>query len=162
MNSYYFNDEISTETVNNLVEKLQSFEGEIDLWFSTNGGESVSMAFLIKYFNSIKDRLTITLADKIWSAGTFILTDYYGKIRIEYNEMDSFLFHVGDRRMHLQSVDRDIEDAKILAKQDREVNLVFAEKIKKKKLLTEKQIKDYLKGKDVLVYKEQFKNWKLC
>lgn len=161
MNSYYFNDEISTETVNNLVEKLQSFEGEIDLWFSTNGGESVSMAFLIKYFNSIKDRLTITLADKIWSAGTFILTDYYGKIRIEYNEMDSFLFHVGDRRMHLQSVDRDIENAKILAKQDREVNLIFAEKVRKKGLLTEKQLKDYLRGKDVVVYKDTFKNWKL-
>ena len=161
MNSYYFNDEISTETVNNLVEKLQSFEGEIDLWFSTNGGESVSMAFLINYFNLIKDRLTITLADKIWSAGTFILTDYYGKIRIEYNEMDSFLFHVGDRRMHLQSVDRDIENAKILAKQDREVNLIFAEKVRKKGLLTEKQLKDYLRGKDVVVYKDTFKNWKL-
>ena len=161
MNSYYFNDEISTETVNNLVEKLQSFEGEIDLWFSTNGGESVSMAFLINYFNLIKDRLTITLADKIWSAGTFILTDYYGKIRIEYNEMDSFLFHGGDRRMHLQSVDRDIENAKILAKQDREVNLLFAEKVRKKGLLTEKQIKDYLRGKDVVVYKDTFKNWKL-
>ena len=161
MNSYYFNDEISTETVNNLVEKLQSFEGGINLWFSTNGGESTSMAFLINYFNSIKDRLTITLLDKVWSAGTFLLTDYYGKIRIEHNEMDSFLFHLGDRRMHLQSVDRDVESAKILARQDKEFNLIFAEKIKKKGLLTEKQLKKYLRGYDVLVYKEQFKDWKL-
>ena len=29
------------------------------------------------------------------------------------------------------------------------------------KLLTEKQLKDFLKGKDVVIYKEQFKNWKL-
>ena len=42
---YYFKQEISTESVNNLVEKLEQTEGEINLYFSTNGGDSTAMSF---------------------------------------------------------------------------------------------------------------------
>jgi hypothetical protein len=85
---YYFNREITTETVNELVEKLEQFEGEINLYFSTNGGHSPSMTFLTNYFNSIKDRLTITLVDDVWSAGTQLLYDFEGKIILDLDEWD--------------------------------------------------------------------------
>lgn len=159
---YYFNDNITTESVNGLVEKLYGIkEGEISLYFSTNGGCSSEMSFLIAYLNSIKDRLTITLTYDVWSAGTYILLDYKGKIEIDLEEMDSFLFHNADRKMYISSKDRDIVDRKQMVKQDKEYNLKIAEKIKKKGLLNKKQLKDFVNGKDVIVYKEQFSKWKL-
>jgi hypothetical protein len=119
------------------------------------------MKFFITYLNSIKDRITITLIDRVWSAGVDLLLDFKGNLKIDYDETDSFLFHIGDRKMHLQSVDRDTEDAKVIAKQDKEGNIKLAEKIKNRGLLTDKQLKDFIKGKNVLVYKEQFKTWKI-
>ncbi len=158
---YYFKQEISTESVNNLVEKLEQAEGEINLYFSTNGGDSTAMSFLINFFNSIADRLTITLTNDVWSAGTQVLYEYKGKIKLDLDELDSVLFHSVDRETYNFRKDSNICDTKMLIKQDKEYNLKVAEKIKQKKLLTEKQLKDFLKGKDVVVYKEQFKNWEL-
>ncbi len=158
---YYFKQEISTESVNSLVEKLEQAEGEINLYFSTNGGDSTAMSFLISFFNSVADRLTITLTNDVWSAGTQVLYEYKGKIKLDLDELDSVLFHSADRETYNFRKDSTICDTKILVKQDKEYNLKVAEKIKQKKLLTEKQLKDFLKGKDVVVYKEQFKNWEL-
>ena len=90
---YYFKQEISTESVNNLVERLEQAEGEINLYFSTNGGDSTAMSFLISFFNSIADRLTITLTNDVWSAGTQVLYEYKGKIELDLDELDSVLFH---------------------------------------------------------------------
>lgn len=158
---YYFNNEITTESVNELVEKLSQEEGQINLWFSTNGGSSPCMTFLINYLNSIYDRTIITLTGNIWSAGTQILTDFKGKVKLDLDELDSVLFHCADREMYSFRKDSTYTDAKILRKQDKEYNLKMAEKIKNKNLLTEKQLKDFSKGKDIVVYKEQFKKWKL-
>ena len=160
---YYFNNEITTESVNELVDKLSQAESEekINLWFSTNGGQSSSMTFLINYFNSISDRLTITLTNDVWSAGTQILYDYKGKIELDLEDLDSILFHCADRETYSFRKDSTITDRKMLVKQDKEYNQKTVEKIKKKKLLTDKQLKDFIKGKDVVVYKEQFKKWKL-
>ena len=117
--------------------------------------------FLISFFNSVADRLTITLTNDVWSAGTQVLYEYKGKIKLDLDELDSVLFHLADRETYNFRKDSTICDTKILVKQDKEYNLKVAEKIKQKKLLTEKQLKDFLKGKDVVVYKEQFKNWEL-
>ena len=86
---YYFKQEISTESVNNLVEKLEQAEGEINLYFSTNGGDSTAMSFLISFFNSVADRLTITLTNDVWSAGTQVLYEYKGKIKLDLDGLDS-------------------------------------------------------------------------
>ena len=158
---YYFNNEITTESVNELVDKLSQAEDEINLWFSTNGGQSSAMTFLINYFNSVSDRLIITLTNDVWSAGTQILYDYTGKIELDLEDLDTILFHCADRETYSFRKDSTITDRKMLVKQDKEYNQKTAEKIKKKKLLTGKQLKDFIKGKDVVVYKEQFKKWKL-
>lgn len=158
---YYFTKEITPETVNELADRLSQEDGEINLFFSTNGGHSPSMGFLISFFNSIADRLTITLTDDVWSAGTQILTDFKGKLKIDLDEMDSFMFHAADRETFNIRRDSTLCNERILVKQDKEWNENFAKKLKEKKLLTDKQIKDYLKGKDVVIYKDTFKNWKL-
>jgi hypothetical protein len=160
---YLFNEEISEETVNNLVERLESADKdeEINLWFGTNGGNSSSMGFLINYFNSIKDRLTITITEKLLSAGTSILTDFEGKIILDLNDLDCILFHGADRESYRFRKDSTYHDPKILSKQDKEYNINFAKKVKKKGLLTEKQLKNLLIGKDVVIYKKQFEKWKL-
>lgn len=158
---YYFNNEITTESVNELVEKLQYSEEKINLYFSTNGGSSPSMSFLISFFNSISDRLTIILTNRIWSAGTQILYEYNGEIKIDLEELDSILFHCADREVYNFRKDSTIDNPKILKKQDKEYNRKVAEKIKKKGLLTDKQLKQFLQGKDVVVYRKQFEKWKL-
>lgn len=160
---YLFNEEITKDSVNNLVEKLESADKEekINLWFGTNGGSSSSMGFLVNYFNSIKDRLAITVTEKLLSAGTSILVDFEGKIILDLDDLDCILFHGADRESYRFRKDSTYHDSKILSKQDKEYNINFAKKVKNKGLLTEKQLKNLLAGRDVVVYLEQFKKWKL-
>lgn len=160
MYRYYFSDDITVESVNNLVEKLQGVEGKIRLYFSTDGGDPTAMNFLLNFLNSRKEDITVVLTDRCYSAGADIPVLFEGKTEIE--ELDVILFHVQDREKYSFRVDSYISNPKILAKQDKEVNIIFAEKIKKKGLLTKKQLKQFLNGRDVIVYKEQFKKWKLC
>ena len=49
----------------------------------------------------------------------------------------------------------------IMAETHKLKNDFCEKKVKNKKLLTDKQLKDLLKGKDIVVYKDTFKNWKL-
>ena len=156
---FFFRDEISVDSVNGLVQKLQAEAGPISLWFSTNGGTSSAMEFLMTYLNSRAEEITITLTDKIYSAGTQILTDFNGTIEIK--ELDSILFHVADRETYNFRKDSYSADFKIISKQDRAYNLRCAAKFKQRNLLTDKQIKDFLKGKDVVIYQEQFLKYNL-
>lgn len=157
---YYFDDKINTENINNLIERTSTEEGEINLWFSTSGGETSAIKFFIRYANTIKDRLIITLTDICWSAGTELLINFEGKIVID-KSLDSILFHLYDRESYNHRKDSSVCNEKILAKQDLKENLKIAAKIKQKELLTDKQIEKFLKGKDVVVYQKQFRKWKL-
>ncbi len=68
------------------------------------------------------------------------------------------MFHFFDREsynLRKRSLD------KKLTKQDFKGNKIFAKKLKEKGFLTDKQIEKFLKGKDVYVYKKQFKKWRL-
>jgi ATP-dependent protease ClpP protease subunit len=159
MYSYYFDNEITVESVNELVKKLQAVEGEIELWFSTNGGSSSAMTFLISFLNRRKEDVTVVLTNKCYSAGAYILLFFEGRIKIV--ELDAVLFHLTDREQYTFRKDDYTVNQKILAKQDKEYNLIFAKKIKEKGLLTDKQLKQFLQGRDVVVYKEQYDKWKL-
>ena len=44
--NYYFNEVITKESINDLVEKITNTEGKINLWFSTEGGDVTPMYFL--------------------------------------------------------------------------------------------------------------------
>lgn len=159
MHSYFFNQDIKLNTINELVDRLQDVKGKINLFFSTNGGNLDPMRYLIQFLNYRKKDITITLTDRLVSAGVLLLTDFDGKIVINEG-LDFILFHMWDRESYSLRVDTVISD-KILTKQDKEGNLIFAEKLKNKGLLNDKQIKQFLQGKDVVLYKDTFNKWKL-
>lgn len=159
MNYYYFNDKINNKTVNNLVDKLQSFEGKVNLWFTTDGGNSDEMDFLIAYLNSKKDDITITLTGIIQSAGTHLLFEFLGDL-IMGEGLDCFMFHATDRLVYPVRDSYVIKDVE-LSKNDKQANLNSAEKIKNKGLLSDKKIKQFLQGKDIVVYKEEAKTWNI-
>jgi hypothetical protein len=94
------------------------------------------------------------------SAGTFLLLDYTGKLKIDYENLDCVLFHLTDREVYSLRSGSAVSD-KILVSQVAEMNKVLAEKIKNKGLLTDKQLKQFNKGVDVVVYKEQIATWNL-
>lgn len=153
---YYFEDSINTETVNNLVEKLEGQE-EINLWFTTNGGEISAMKFLIDFLNSLEDKITVTLTDRLVSAGALLLTEYKGKLKIR--DLDFMLFHKIDIEGY--SLRKEYEpDHKILVKQCEEDNKIFAKNLEKIGL-TKKQINKFNKGKDVVLYQKDFKRLKV-
>lgn len=159
MYRYYFSDDITVESVNTLVEKLQVINGEIELWFSTSGGDTSAMLFLISFLNSRKDDITIVLTNKLYSAGTHILIDFEGKVLIK--DLEVVLFHIADRETYAFREDSYVTNQKILSKQDKEYNIKSAEKIKKRGLLTDKQLKNFLKGKDIVLYQDTFSKWKI-
>jgi organic radical activating enzyme len=158
MYNYFFDKEISVDTINELVDRLQDRKGKINLHFSTGGGDPDAMYFLIEFLNTRKKDIEITLTNWLMSAGTYLLTDFKGKINIS-NKLDFLLFHFADRESY--NLRKGIIDDKILAEQDLEDNKIFAKKLKKKGLLTDKQLEKYLDGRDVLVYQKQFRTWKL-
>lgn len=148
---YFFNAPINIEEVNNLVEKLEGKE-DIVLYFSTEGGNLDPMRFLIRFLNSLGDNIEIVLTDELCSAGTMLLTDYTG--RLTHNGLDFILFHKWDRLVH-NLRKSSIVSEEILNKQDEEENKIFAKKLKKLGL-SKKQLKKFNKGKDVIIYKDQF------
>jgi hypothetical protein len=156
MYSYYFDDDININSVNGLVEKLQAVEGKIELWFSTNGGQKDPMVYLISYLNSRREDITITLSNRICSAGTLLLSDFKGDIKIDEG-LDFILFHAFDRESYSIRKDWEVLDS-ILTEQDLEGNKIFAKKLEKRGILTNKQIKQFFKGKSIVLYRKDFKN----
>jgi ATP-dependent protease ClpP protease subunit len=159
MNYYYFNNKINNKTVNSLVDKLQTLEGKINLWFTTDGGNADEMDFLIAYLNSRKNEIIITLTGIIQSAGTHLLFEFLGDLIIG-NGLDCFMFHATDRLVYPVRNNSEIQD-KELSKNDRQLNLNTAQQIKNKQLLTNKQIKQFLQGKDIVVYKKEASTWNI-
>ena len=159
INYYLFNDEIDTKNVNNLIDKLNTLEGKVRLYFSTYGGHTFVMEYLLDYLNSRKDEITIILTSKVHSAGTDILLDFKGKIEI--SQIDTILFHLADRETLNFRKDDYASSAKKLKKQDKKYNKDYIEKCRNKNLLTEKQLNNLAKGKNVVVYEKQIKKWKL-
>jgi hypothetical protein len=154
---YYFDDKIEKDNINNLIEKIDVDE-EVHLFFSTDGGHYNVMMYLIDFLNR-KDNITVHLTEIVQSAGCFLLTDYSGKLVIE-DGVDYFMFHAVDMQRYTLRKDGYI-DEDILVKQIEVVNKNFAKKLKQKGILTDKQIKQFNKGRDVIVYSEQIKKWEL-
>jgi hypothetical protein len=159
MNYHYFNDKINNKSVNNLVDRLQSMDGKINLWLTTNGGDSDEMDFLLSYLNSRKDDITITLTGIIQSSGTRLLFEFLGNLVMD-EWLDCFMFHCTDRYSYRIRDNHAIKDKK-LYENDKQTNKNIAEKIKNKRLLTDKQLKQFNKGLDVVVYREQFTKWSI-
>lgn len=156
--AYYFAESINFPSVQGLVDKLDSLPGKVDLFFETDGGYTDVMDYLIHYLNNRKDEITIYLIGELVSAGTKILTDFKGKIKI-HEGLDFILFHKWDRKVHLLRKQSSVDNA-ILLKNTEIENQKFSKKLEKLGL-TKKQLKTYNKGKDVVIYKQDFNQLKI-
>lgn len=154
--NYYFEDDINKKTVNELADIIQDKES-VRLYFSTEGGETDAMRYLISVFNSHPD-LTLILNCYLYSAGCLILTEYKGKLEI-LETVESFMFHKFDRLSYTLR-EQIINTNKLLSLSEEE-NEIFAKKLKKKDILTDKQIKKFKKGKDVVLYRDEILKLKL-
>ena len=153
---YYFNNEINTETVNELIGILSAVPS-VDLFMTTPGGEMPAASVLMHFINNHPD-INIYLTGYIASAGTFFLTDCVKPVYLT-ESLDWMLFHMGDRefggKFRKEPLNRDE-----LYKQLEECNQTYSDKFKKLGL-TPKEIKEYLKGEDVILYRKDFNRLKV-
>ena len=153
---HYFDNEITTETIQELIGILSSVTS-VDLFFATPGGELSAMKVLLHFINQHPD-IKIYLTSYIASAGTFLLVDCDKEVYLT-EELDWILFHMGDRefggKFRKQHLNMDM-----LYEQTKEMNNQYADKFKRLGL-TPKEIKEYLKGEDVVLYKKDFNRLKI-
>lgn len=153
---YHFDNSIDWESVQELIDILAQHE-KIDLFFTTEGGEIAEVRVLIHYLNTRKEDIDIYLTDVIMSAGTFLLTDFEGKIIIT-DSLDCILFHKTDRQVYTRR--QQFVSIPILLEQLDKDNELMAKKFLDLGL-TKSEIKDYKEGKDVVLYRKDFNRLKI-
>lgn len=149
--TYIFDDDIDQETIQNCIDAIH-MHPEVDLFFSTQGGETCMMDAFINYLNLRQDEITVHLTDAVASAGTFLLTDFKGEIVITEN-LEWLMFHQTDRLTY--SNRKSFFNETVLKKQLIEYNKKYSKKFKELGL-TDKEIKAYNSGKDVFLYRKDF------
>jgi len=147
----YFNEDLDTESVTDLVDKVYRTEGKMRIYISTHGGYSNQTAFLISALNSRKKDITLVMTDFVASCGTFFLLDFEGEM--EFFEIDVLLFHCVDRSQ--LGIRKEIMDAKKLRKMDMDCNRVMAQRFYDKGWFDVKQKRKFLRGEDVVMYKDE-------
>jgi ATP-dependent protease ClpP protease subunit len=147
----FFDDEINSETVQRLINELNNYS-TIDLFFTTEGGNLSVMEALIHYLNSRKDDITIILTEEICSAGTFLLTDFEGNIKIS-KSLDFILFHIADRMTYTSR--KNALNMKELGKQLKVLNEELIDKYTTLGLTTS-EIRKFKAGYDVILYRKDF------
>lgn len=152
---YHFDQVIDGDSVQGLIDTLVLHD-KIDLFFTTEGGEIVEAKVLIHYLNSRKDDIDIYLTDVIMSAGTFLITDFQGKITIT-DSLDCILFHKIDRQVYTRR--QQFVSIQTLLEQLDNDNEILAKKFLKLGL-TKSEIKDFREGKDVVLYRKDFNRLK--
>lgn len=149
--TYIFDDEITQETIQDCIDAIH-IHPEVDLFFSTQGGETCMIDAFINYLNLRQEEITIHLTDVLASAGTFLLTDFKGEIIITDN-LEWIMFHKADRLTY--SNRRSFFNEVILKKQLNDYNDKYSKKFQELGL-SEKEIKAYNSGKDVFLYRKDF------
>lgn len=153
---YHFENEIDSETVQELIDKLSDYPS-IDLFFTTVGGELASMSILLHFINNHPD-IRIYLTGYIASAGTFLLFESNKEV-ILHEDLDWILFHLGDRSIE-GSFRKTTLDYTILTKQLKDQNNKWVSKYKELGL-NDKEIKRILEGDDVVLYRKDFSRLKI-
>ena len=149
--TYIFDDDIDQETIQNCIDAIH-MHPEVDLFFSTQGGETCMMDAFINYLNLRQKEITIHLTDVLASSGAFLLTDFKGEVIITDN-LEWIMFHKADRLTY--SNRRSFFNEVILKKQLDEYNNKYSKKFQELGL-SEKEIKAYNSGKDVFLYRKDF------
>lgn len=153
---YHFENEIDSETVQDLIDKLTDYRA-IDLFFTTVGGEAHAMRILLHFINNHPD-IKVYLTGFIASAGTFLLFECNKEI-ILCEDLDWILFHLGDRSIE-GSFRKTTLDYTILTEQLKNENNKMVSKYKEIGLDV-KEIKRILAGDDVVLYRKDFSRLKI-
>lgn len=151
---YLFEDNINTESINNLIKELELLEGKINLYFTTNGGVISCMNILVEYLNQRKNDINIIITDWLCSSGTILLFDFKGSITF-HESLDYILFHKYDNLVHSIRKDNGIDGKKLL-KFTKASNKKLRKKLNKFNL-TKKDFKIFDKGHDLVIHKDRFK-----
>lgn len=149
--SYLFENKISTETVQELINTVHGYE-EVDLYVMTEGGEIAAMTALVDYLNRRKESVKIYIKDYCMSAGTILLTDFKGDIEL-CEDLDFLMFHVWDYKEY--NLRHATKHDRIIKKQFAKGNEEFSKKLKNLGL-NQKEVSKFLKGKDVVIYRKDF------
>jgi hypothetical protein len=149
--TFIFDDEITQESIQDCIDAIH-IHPEVDLFFSTQGGETCMMDAFINYLNLRQEEITIHLTDVLASAGAFLLTDFKGEITIT-DTLEWIMFHKADRLTY--SNRRSFFKETILKKQLDEYNNKYSKKFQELGL-SDKEIKEYNSGKDVFLYRKDF------
>lgn len=153
---HYFNDEITPESVQELIGILSAVPS-VDLFITTPGGVEPAAKVLLHFVNQHPD-IRIYLTGYIASAGTFFMTDCDKEVYIT-DELDWILFHHGDRD-YGGKFRKSTLNSEILYQQDKEGNQKYLDKYKRLGL-NSKELKEIDKGEDVVLYKKDFSRLKV-
>jgi|LakMenEpi03Aug12_release.lakeMendotaPanAssembly.Ray.scaffolds.fasta_scaffold1214101_2 hypothetical protein len=154
--TYHFDNTLGVAEVRELIDTL-TMHDKIDLFITTEGGETVSTEVLIHYLNSRKDDITLYFIDYVMSSGIFLLTDFKGK-KVITESLDYILAHKIDRMVYMN---REQPIAISVLQEQLEVqNNEIAKKLSKIGF-NKQEVKDYNLGKDVILLRKDFNRLKI-
>jgi hypothetical protein len=153
--TYHFDNILQLEEVREVIGVLSQYK-KIDLFITTEGGETVSTQVLLHYLNQRKDDIVLYFTDYLMSAGILLLMDFEGK-KILTDNLDYIMTHKIDRMVYMNREQR-IPIA-TLQEQLVETNKQVAKKLVKLGL-TKQEVKDYNSGKDVVLLRKDFERLK--
>ena len=121
-----FHNEISVASINELIEKLQPWD-EVDLWFSSEGGETLAMEAFIHYLNSRRG-ITIHYTHTCDSCTVMLWYGFRGTQVLAHNFMCSYLHNIDalvftNRSKHVVQYSRQADDV-------RRINKIFLKKLR--------------------------------
>lgn len=148
---HHFEDKINIESVRELIQVLSQYQ-KIDLFFTTEGGESVSTKVLLHYLNSRKSDIDLYFTDYLISSGVLVLMGFEGKKTLT-DELDYIVIHNIDRLM-LHNREQTVL-TKALKLHLKETNKSLAKNLSRLGL-TDKEVKAFSSGKDVLLLQKDF------
>ncbi len=155
--TYYFHEDISVESVQDLIDMLMNYPA-VDLFVDTPGGSLNAMKALLHFINNSHPDIVIYLTGFVASAGTMFLTDCTKEV-ILTDDLDCLLFHLADRGRDGE-FRKTLLDWNVLQEQLKDWNNKYLDAFTKLGL-NKKEIKDISEGKDVIFYKKDFKRLKI-
>lgn len=147
-----FSDEITYESISLLISDIHNCEGEVDLFFSTNGGTNVETTAFIHFLNTqCKDKLRMFFTDMIGSNGVEIFIDFEGEKYIT-EDLDIIIIHTASRNVHTRNREL-LQKCLEIEDEDTKIRLTKYSKFFK---FTKEGKKTFKKGEDIVITKQDF------
>ena len=149
----FFEDVLDAESVNALIYLISKSKKPVDLFISTQGGSLSAAKVLLHHINNNVEDINIYLTGYVASAGTFFLTDCTKPVYIT-PDLIFLLFHTIDMPQETMTRKEDVSSKEMKKQLDAD-NKVLLEKYRELGL-NEKELKSFLKGEEVVLYRKDF------